>query len=91
MVWVTRTTPGPTLALEGPRIVGDTLVGFDAGEYVELPFSQIEQVRARQPNRAKTIALAAGLALAAVGLSFVITSGHGFGDDYEEEGFRPRR
>ena len=92
MIWLTRSgQPGSSVLVEGPRILGDTLAGFVDGKYMEMHVEQIGQMHARQHSRGRTIALVAGMALATLGLSFLVGGGHGGGDDYEEEGFRPRR
>ena len=91
IVWVRASGSAETIALEGPRLVGDTIVGFADGEYMELPLAQIETMRARQFSRGRTTTLVAGMSALAVGLFFVLGGGHGSaveGLDEDDIGFR---
>jgi hypothetical protein len=91
IVWVRASGSAQTIALEGPRLVGDTIVGFVEGEYTELPLAQIETMRARQFSRGRTTTLLAGMGALAVGLFFVLGGGHGSaaeGLDEDDIGFR---
>jgi hypothetical protein len=55
-IWVT----GPdhsTVTLDAPRINGDTLAGWVAGEYREMPLSQAIAIHARERAPARTAVL----------------------------------
>ncbi len=46
LVWVTK-TDNTVLALGSPHVVGDTLTGFvKGGEYLEMPLSNVQSMRA---------------------------------------------
>jgi hypothetical protein len=61
--------------VSGPQVFGDTLVGYVAGEFQELPTATVKRVVIRRPARARTIALiaasTAGAAVIAVFLAGV--------------------
>jgi hypothetical protein len=91
VIWVKRADAAQTIAIEGPRVIGDTLVGFVLGEYTELPLIQVQSVRARQFSRSRTTALLIGMGALAVGLTFILSGGHGGAldpTDEEDIGFR---
>lgn len=73
-VWVTQ-TDGSVVLVEGPKMVGDTLVGFVGGEYRELPFSDVKQVVARQPAKKKTILSITAGTIATAGILWFIAGG----------------
>lgn len=58
-VWVR--TEKQTLMLEGPRLLGDTLVGFVDGEYREFLPGEVRGVDVRKPARGRTAVLVSGL------------------------------
>ena len=90
VIWIERSAPQPrALVLTDPRVLGrDTLTGFVDGQYTELPFTQIGQMRARRPAPGRTIAFAAAIGVAAIGLGLLIKSGRGPHYVYEEPDFR---
>jgi hypothetical protein len=57
-VWLTRTNHS-VVRVDGPRMVGDTVVGAVAGEYTEIPLSDVTRAAAMQNAPGKTIAVAA--------------------------------
>lgn len=68
-VWVVRRHNDSIFRLEGPRLQGDTLVGFvipTAGpmavtQYAEIPIRDVRQMRVREAAPIRTVALVAGL------------------------------
>ena len=56
-VWLTRSNHA-VLRVDGPRLVGDTVVGSVGGEYTEVPLSDVTRAVAVQPSHGKTIAAA---------------------------------
>ena len=64
-------------------MVGDSLVGFVEGEYVEIPFSQVQTVQARQYSRGRTMGFILGITAATVGLLFL--AGGGLGSNMVED------
>lgn len=75
-VWVTQ-EDRTIVEVSGPQLFGDTLVGYVAGEFRELPTSSVQQVTMRRPARGKTIALIAASTGVAVGIGVWIS---GIGD-----------
>jgi len=73
-VWV-RTGNG-TVMLEGPRLLGDTLVGFVDGEYREFLPGEVSGVAVRQPAKWRTVALVSGLVIVG-GVMLVVLAGSG--------------
>lgn len=58
-VWVR--TERKTVMLEGPRLLGDTLVGFVDGEYREFLPGEVRGVDVRKPARGRTALLVSGM------------------------------
>jgi len=90
-VWVTG-TDGSVVIFEGPKVEGDTLVGFVNGAYKELLLSDVKQVAARRPARGRTrFSIIAG-SIATIGVVWFIAGG-GFGTgstpEDEEDGGPP--
>jgi hypothetical protein len=65
-VWVVRRHNDSVFTVQSPRLQGDTLVGFtlptavSLTQYVEIPGTDIKQLRARERSPVRTGALAAG-------------------------------
>ncbi len=78
LVWVTK-TDNTVLALGSPHVVGDTLTGFvKGGEYLEMPLSNVQSMRASVAAPHRTALLVGSVAVvAAVATAFAIhnTSG----------------
>ena len=93
VIWIERNPPSQSaIVVTDPRVIGrDTLAGFVNGQYMELPFNQIGQIRARRPAPVRTLAFSAAIGLAVVGLGLLIKSGNGPLYQYEEPDVRPRR
>lgn len=71
-VWVTK-TDNSTLRLQSPRVITDTLSGFVGGEYVEIPLSSVQSMRARQATPGRTALLVGGITVAgAIGVYLTI-------------------
>lgn len=79
-VWVT-TSENATMRLEGPRLLGDTLVGFVAGRYEEIPLPQARTMWVRTPAPKRTAFLVAGLAIVGAGLLYML-AGNGPSSPY---------
>ena len=79
-IWVTRQSTPAMVELNAPQMVGDSLVGFVEGEYVEIPFNQVQTVQARQYSRGRTMGFILGLTAAAVGMLLLVGSGLGSPD-----------
>ncbi len=66
MVWITK-ADSSVVQLAAPKILGVTLTGFVGADYIELPLSSVQSMRARQPAPKRTALLVGGAALAAAG------------------------
>jgi hypothetical protein len=60
-VWVR--TDRQTVMLEGPRLLGDTLVGFVDGEYREFLPGEVRGVDVRKPASGRTALLVSGMVI----------------------------
>jgi hypothetical protein len=84
-VWVTRTDNSKVM-VEGPRLLGDTLVGFVAGRYEEMLLPEARWMQVRQPAPRRTAFLVAGLVLVGAGLVYLLASnGPGGGQPMNED------
>jgi hypothetical protein len=71
-VWLTRQNHS-TVRVDGPRMLGDTVIGSVHGEYTEVPLSEVTRVSAMKSSKGKTIAaglLGAGVTAGALVLIF---------------------
>jgi hypothetical protein len=85
VVWVSKASEPNMFALDAPKLIGDSIVGFIEGEYTEIPIPQIRTMQARQYSRGRTVAFALGAAVAAVGAFLLIQGGHGATPDQTDE------
>lgn len=51
----------PTLVMDAPRLLGDTLVGWVAGRYEEILLPEASRVMVRQPAPRRTAFLVGGV------------------------------
>jgi hypothetical protein len=72
-VWVT-TNDNARMMVEGPRVLGDTLVGFVGGRYEEILLPQTRWIGVRQPAPKRTAFLVAGSIVVGLGLFFLLNS-----------------
>lgn len=56
-VWITKQNRS-VVRMDGPRMLGDTVIGSVAGEYTEVPLSEVTRIAAEQSSKGKTIAAA---------------------------------
>jgi hypothetical protein len=56
-VWLTKSNRS-VVRVDGPRMLGDTVIGSVGGEYTEIPLSEVTRVAAMQTSQGKTIAAA---------------------------------
>lgn len=68
-VWITRPDQSQVI-VSGPQVFGDTLVGYIAGQFHEVPVQEVRRVEIRRSARGKTMALVGAgiLGAAAVGI-----------------------
>jgi hypothetical protein len=76
-IWVTRQETPAMVEVSAPQMVGDSLVGFIEGEYVEIPFNQVQTIQARQYSRGRTMAFILGITAATVGFLLLVGGGIG--------------
>jgi len=72
-IWVTRTDNSKVM-IEGPRLMGDTLVGFVAGRYEEMLLPQARSIQFRAPAPRRTATLVAGAVLLGAGIIYMLKS-----------------
>ena len=82
-VWVTRQATPAMVELNAPQMVGDSLVGFIEGEYVEIPFNQVQSIQAKQYSRGRTLGFILGVSAVVVG--GLILMGGGLGANMVED------
>ena len=71
-VWLTRTN-NSVVRMDGPRMVGDTVVGSVSGEYTEIPLYDVTRASAIRSDKGKTIlaaVLGGGVTIAAAAVIF---------------------
>ena len=83
-VWLTRANRS-VVRMDGPRMVGDTVVGSVSGEYTEIPLTDVTRASAVEADKGKTIlaaVLGGGVTVAAAAVIFSHGgSGHNGGAD----------
>jgi hypothetical protein len=82
-IWVTRQETASMVELNAPQMVGDSLVGFVEGEYVEIPFNQVRSIQAKQYSRGRTMAFILGISAVVVG--GLLIAGGGVGANMVED------
>jgi|SRR5687768_4331857 len=82
-VWVTRQAIPAMVELNAPQMVGDSLVGFIEGEYVEIPFNQVQSIQAKQYSRGRTMAFILGVSAVVVGA--LLLTGGGLGSNMVDD------
>lgn len=75
-VWVTQADRS-RIVVNGPQVFGDTLVGYIAGTFQELPTADIAQVVIKRAAKGRTMALIAASIAGAAALGVFIS---GIGD-----------
>lgn len=71
-VWLTRANHS-VVRVDGPRMVGDTVVGAVSGEYTEIPLTDVTRASAIRADKGKTIlaaVLGGGVTIAAAAVIF---------------------
>ena len=83
-VWLTRAN-NSVVRVDGPRMIGDTVVGAVGGEYTEIPLADVKRVAAVQSAPGKTIAVGAVGGAATVAALVVIFSHGGSGQNNSQQ------
>jgi len=71
-VWLTKANKS-VVRVDGPRMVGDTVVGAVSGEYTEIPLAEVMRASAIQADKGKTVlaaVLGGGVTIAAAAVIF---------------------
>lgn len=72
--WVTQ-ADNTVILIDGPQVLGDTLVGYVNGNYEEMPLSQFKQVVVQKGSTSRTVALIAVIAAGFGGMVYALTGG----------------
>jgi hypothetical protein len=75
-IWVTETN-GSVITVDNPQMHRDTLAGFVAGAFRELPIDSVKFVRARLLDAGRTAILVGAGALGAAAVVVSLTGGKG--------------
>ena len=78
-VWLTKHNRS-VIKVDGPRMLGDTVIGSVAGEYTEVPLSEVTRVAVLQSSKGKTIAASVVGGAAVAGALVMIFSHSGSGE-----------
>ena len=70
--WVTEQDHSVML-VDGPQVMGDTLVGYVAGVYEEMLGSRFTQVLVQKPATSRTVLLVGALAVGFGGMVYALT------------------
>jgi len=73
-VWLTKSDHS-IVRMNGPRMVGDTVVGSVNGQYTEVAMTDVTGMQAIVPDKTKTIAIAA-VGVAATAAALVVIFSH---------------
>ena len=83
-VWVTRADQS-VVVVEGPQLIGDTLVGYVQGEFEEMPTANLQKFVTKKRDKAKTTALIIGTTVGIAGAAMMMTSSGLFGNPADLE------
>ena len=73
-LWITK-TDNSVVELASPTLIGDTLGGFVGREYVEMPLSNVQSLRARRAAPGRTWLLVGGLTLGGALALYIVKQG----------------
>ncbi len=85
VVWLAKSSEPNMFVLDAPKLMGDSIVGFVEGEYMEIALGQVRAMQAKQYSRGRTTAFVVGAAALVAGAFLVIKGGGGAGIDMNEE------
>jgi hypothetical protein len=76
-VWVTDADKSVVI-VDGPiNVLGDTLVGYVAGKYEEMPVASINKIVVQRPAKARTILLISAITVGFGGFAYALTGAAG--------------
>jgi hypothetical protein len=76
-VWVTQTDESVVLVTGPINVLGDTLVGYVAGTYAEMPASTLKQFVVKEPATTRTVLLVSTIAVGLGGFIYAIAGNAG--------------
>ncbi|HUK22544.1 MAG TPA: hypothetical protein VLV45_13435 [Gemmatimonadales bacterium] len=79
-IWLTKNNRS-VVKVDGPRMLGDTVIGSVGGEYTEIPLTEVTRAAVEQQDKGKTIIAATLGGAALVGAMVVIFSHSGSGSN----------
>ncbi|HUL49958.1 MAG TPA: hypothetical protein VLT79_08100 [Gemmatimonadales bacterium] len=79
-IWLTKSNRS-VIKVDGPRMLGDTVIGSVGGEYTEIPLTEVTRASVQQQDKGKTIAAAALGGAAVAGALVVIFKHSGSGSN----------
>ena len=89
--WATETDQ-TVVVVEGPQVVGDTLVGYVNGVYEEMPATRFKEVMVEKPATQKTALLVGALTVGFGGMVYALTGSgksggvdHSYCEEHEED------
>ena len=85
VVWLSQESQQTMVSVDAPRLIGDSIVGFVEGEYVEIPITSVRGMQARQYSRGRTAAFIVGLVGVAVAMLVVVSGGIGANPEMDGE------
>jgi Kef-type K+ transport system membrane component KefB len=71
-VWVTEADQSVVLVTGPVNVIGDTLVGYVAGKYEEMPSSSLKQIVVQSPASTRTALLVAAIGVGIGGFVYAI-------------------
>jgi hypothetical protein len=77
-IWVTR--GNEIVEVLGPRVFGDTLVGYVNGTFEEIPAASVKHVTMLKRSRGKTVALVAGTTVGVAAFAILLSGTGVFSD-----------
>ena len=69
--WATEANQ-TVVVVEGPQVVGDTLMGYVNGVYEEMPATRFKEVMVQQPATTKTVLLVGAIAAGFGGMVYAL-------------------
>jgi hypothetical protein len=78
-VWVTQADQSVVVVTGPINVLGDTLVGYVAGTYEEMPTSTLKQFVVQRPATTRTVLLVSAIAVGFGGFAYAIAGSTGGG------------
>lgn len=72
-VWVTDSDKSVVIVAGPINVTGDTLLGYVAGKYEEMPSAGFKQIVVERPSSSKTVLLVSAIAVGVGGFIYAIT------------------